>query len=401
MSDPRTPWNGSSLSRRSVLALAGAAAAGPVLGGVLASTAVAATPRPEGSSYVRYEDLYRSGDSLQQVIEKVTNNRILTLPTGTFTARDFRTGYYSGISIGTGAAAGCRGVAGSGRGTVIQVEANTASRSLPGATAGSQLAVSNKPWAVLSNFTLKGGEQNGLVYHGIKVASSPDTRLTWLYVQGGSRGYANTPPGETFGINVLRSDRVKIFDTEVDGRDDSGSRVASSPIGWNYARDAAVIRTYAHHGVAGMLTFFETTNVYTEDYHAFSTSSGPGATNGHGINHEQSQGVIKHIRPKLFVNGVYSRVPGATGSTGMHFMFANTKQDVPDIEIIDPQFDKGPGSTGMMAVLIADGYSAFPGGQQIKTAPVVRKDGIVLTVSHHPTRGFGDKDPARYYTWVH
>lgn len=402
MTTPDLPLARQSLSRRSLLALAGVAAATPVLRGFDQPASAAVAPgRPSGASYVRYEDLYRSGDNLQRVIEKVTGNRILTLPNGSFSIADFRHGYYAGFAIGSGAAAGCRGLAGSGRGTVLQVQANTASRRVSSESCGSQLSISNKQWAVLSNFTLKGGPQNGMNYDGIKVSGCPDARLTWLYLKGGSRGYSQRPPGESFGINVLRSDRVKVLDSEIDGRDDSGTRVTSSPIGWNYGRDAAVIRTYAHHGVAGMLTFFDTTNVYTEDYQAFSTGSGAGTKSGHGINHEQSQGLIRHIRPKLYVNGVYSRVAGSTGSNSMHFMFANTKQDVPDIEIIDPEFDKGPGSTGMMAILIADRYSVFPGGQRIRTAPSVRKNGVEFRVSHHPTSGFGDKDPARYYTWVH
>ena len=82
---------------------------------------------------------------------------------------------------------------------------------------------------------------------------------------GASRGYSQRPPGETFGINVMRSPRVTISDCEVDGRDSAGHRVAASPIGWNNTTDAKVYRTYCHHGVAGMLTFYNVTNIYTED----------------------------------------------------------------------------------------------------------------------------------------
>lgn len=396
---------GGRLDRRTVLGLAAGAVAAPVLAGLPAQRAVAAATaapgRPSGSWYVRYEDLYRSGDSLQAVINKVSGNRILTLPEGTFTIRDFRNGYYDGIRIGTDAAAGCRGIAGSGRNTVIRVLSNTATRSLRDGFCGNQITIANKQWALLSNFSLRGGPQNGMIYDGIRVSNCPDARLTWLYLRGGSRGYAQSPPGETFGINVLRSDRVAVFDSEVDGRDDAGTRVAAAPIGWNFGRDARVIRTYAHHGVASMLTFYETTNIYTEDYHMFSTSTGSGTKSGHGINHEQSQGLIRHIRPKLYVHGIYSRAADRTGTTGHHFMFANTRQDVPDIEILEPTFDPGPGSTGMMAVQIQDRYTAFPGGQHIRTAPYVRKNGITLAVSHHPVSGYGDKDPKRYYTWVH
>lgn len=387
------------LGRRTVLGLA--AAAVPLVAGLSPLPAAAAPGRPSGTGYVRIEDLYRSGDTLQTVINKVTGNRILTLPEGTFAFRDFRNGYFDGIRVGNSTASGCKGIVGSGRNTVIRGTSNTATRDQGNRYCGTQITISQKPGAVLSNFSLRGGPQNGMWYGGIKVDNCPDAQLSWLYLRGGSRGYAQRPPGETFGINVLRSNRTTISDSEVDGRDDAGTRVAASPIGWNYASDARVLRTYAHDGVASMLTFYETTNIYTEDYRCFSTSSGAGTLSGHGINHEQSQGLIRHVRPRLYVHGYYSRAAGATASTGMHFLFANTKYDVPDIEVIDPSFDRGPGSTGMLAFQIPNGYQV--GGQynKIRTAPYVRKNGIVMQVSHHPTQGYGDKDPARHYTWVH
>ena len=389
------------LQRRTLLRLAAAALPAAAVGVAMPQTASAAPVRPSGTGYVRWEDLYRTGDTFQAVVNKVTNNRILTLPQGTFTFRDFRNGNYDGIRVGDGAAAGCRGIVGSGRNTIIRGVANTATRDKGSRFCGTQLTIARKTGAVLSNFSLRGGPQNGMTYGGICVNNCPDARVSWLYLRGGSRGYAQTPPGETFGINVFGSPRVTISDTEVDGRDDAGTRVASSPIAWNTTTDARVIRTYVHHGRAGMLTFWETRNIYTEDFHSFSTGSGSGTLGGHGINHEQSSGVIRHIRPKLYVNGVYSGVAGHTSSTSLHMMLVNVWQDLTDVQIIDPLFDRGPGSAGMFCVGMYNGYRMNGLTNKAKKPPYVRKSGIVLQPSHHPTAGWDKKDPTRYYGVIH
>lgn len=388
------------VSRRTALKLA--AAGVPVAAGLaLPATASAAPGRPTGADYVRYEDLYRSGDTFQGVINRVTGNRILTLPAGTFTMSDFTQGYYDGIRVGTGSSSGCRGIAGSGRSTIIRINSNTASRDKGSRMAGQQLTISSKSNAVLSNFTLKGGPQNGLYYKGISVQSCPDAKLSWLYLQGASRGYANSPPGETFGISVLRSDRTTISDTEIDGRDDAGTRVGASPIGWNTCSDAKIYRAYAHHGVAGMVTFWETTNIYTEDFKCFSTSSGSGSLSGSGINHEQSKGIIQHVRPTLLINGQYTSTADHTAASGPHLSFANVDGDVPTITITEPTWDKNASSSGMFCLAIRDGYHIGSSYQKIKTPPKVIKNNISLTASHHPTAGWGSKDPARYYGWIH
>ena len=389
------------LQRRTLLRMAAAAVPAVAVGAALPLTASAAPSRPSGTGYVRWEDLYRSGDTFQAVVNKVTGNRILTLPAGTFTFRDFRNGSYDGIRIGDGAASGCKGIVGSGRSTIIRGVANTASRDKGSRFAGTQLTISKKSGAVLSNFSLMGGPQNGMTYGGIVVTGCPDAQLSWLYLRGASRGTSQTPPGETFGINVNASPRVTIRDSEVDGRDDAGTRVAASPIGWNNTTDAKVYRTYVHHGVAGMLTFWKTTNIYTEDFHSFSTGSGAGKLGGHGINHEQSGGVIRHIRPQLYVNGVYSGVSGHTGSTSLHMMLVNVYNNVPDVQIIDPAYDRGPGYAGMFCVGMYSGYDMFGLTNKAKTAPYVRKNGVQLLASNHPAKGWDRKDPAHYYGVIH
>ena len=404
MSPDADPRPRRALSRRHALRLGLLGV--PALAGMTSATAAWAAPerpseRPVGRGHVRYEDLYRPGDDLQQVADRVTGNQILTLPPGTFTVRDFRQGYYDGVRLGEGGATGCRGIVGSGPSTEISVEPDTSTRDRGHNFAGNQLALGGVRAGVLSNFTLKGHSQNDRIYGGIVVNASPGAELSWLVLKGASRGYSNHPPGETFGINVLNSPRVTIRDTEVDGRNDFRTPVGASPIGWNNTSDAFLYRTYCHHGKAGMLTFYEVTNVYTEDYRCFATSSGSGDVSGHGINHEQSQGTITHVRPSLFVNGTYSRAADASDSTGMHVNLANTRTDVPAVFIVEPSWDPGPGSTGMFAVNIPDGYEVAGARNRITTPPRVTKNGIVLSRSDHPHQGYGDRDPARFFSWIH
>jgi hypothetical protein len=388
------------LSRRNLLRLAAASA--PVIAGLsLAPSASAAVARPTGAAYVRYEDLYKAGDNLQAVINKVTGNRILTLPEGEFTVKDFRNGEKDGIRIGTGPAAGCRGLVGSGRNTVIRVAANTATRDMGNGICGNQMQIAGKPNAVLSQFSLKGYPQKAWYYAGLVVSGCNGAKLSNLYLRGASRGWSMSPPGETFGINIMRSDAVQIVDCEVDGRDDAGTRVAASPIGFNYATNVKVYRTYVHHGVASMMTFFRSTNIYTEDFHAFATSSGSGSKSGHGINHEQSGGVIKHVRPQLFINGRYSQVAGHSDSTGMHMMLCSTVADVPNFTVIDPVFDHGPSSTNMFCIAIYDGYTVAGVRNKIKSTPHIIKGGVTLKRSDHPAPGWGSKDPNQYFAIIH
>lgn len=375
-----------------------AAAGVPVLAGLALPVAVAeAATRPSGAGYSRYEDLYKSGDTLQSVLNRVTANNVLTLPEGQFTFRDFKSGYYDGIRVGTN----CKGIAGSGRNTVISGVANTATRDKGGKIAGTQLTIANKSGAVLTNFTLKGSPQNGLYYGGITVNNCADAVLSNLYLRGGSRGYSQHPPGETFGINVMRSPRVTISDTEIDGRDDGGVRVAASPIGWNNTTDAKLYRVYAHHGLCGMTSFYEVTNIYTEDYRCFSTSTGSGDMTGSGMNHEQSQGVIKHVRPQLAINGMYSGTADRTQSNGFHMSYANTRQDLTNVQVVEPVWDKNIGSTGMIVLSIRDGYTIAGQKNKIKTPPKITKSGVTLVRSDHPTSGWADKDAKKYFAWVH
>ncbi len=384
--------------------------------------------RPVGADYVTWESLVGTAEAARQaaspnsptlitqtLLQTITGNKILSLPAGIFEGTNGFVGTNrSMLGIGQGYATGCRGIVGSGSAstpgtggaeTIIRMRGKTTAT-------GNLVIVNGVANPVVAGFSLRGNQSFGdNTYHAGLILNSCTGKGTVerLYLRGASPGYANYPPGETFGINILRSPDVTISDCEVDGRDAAGTRTCASPIGWNSTTNGRVLRVYCHHGLSGMLTFWQTTGVYTEDYKCFSTSSGAGILSGSGINHEQSQGQITHVRPQLILNGNLSGAADRTASTGLHMSLANVVYDVPangGFQVIDPLWDQNYGSTGMFCFSIRDGYHVYTPGlenntQAVKSPPTVIVKGVTLLRSDHPVRGWGDKDPAKYFAWVH
>lgn len=328
--------------------------------------------RPTGAAYVRYEDLYINGDTLQQTLNRCTGNRIVTFPEGDFVFRDFANGYVDGIRLGSGGATGCRGLVGSGRGTVFKMAAGSSTKQTQGnTTTGTNpcmlITTGNVTSPVLQNFTLLGTDQ-GHFYNGIQVGTSPDALVDGLYLKGASPGFANYPPGETFGISLWRSPRAYVRNVEVDGRNEAGTRVSASPIGWNTTTDALIEDSYLHHAVAGMLTFWETTNITSRNVRVEYNGSGGGKLSGTGINHENSGGVIRHYNPSILIDR-------ASGNSGLHMSLQNAHQNEPDVQVIEPIFDAGP-TAGCFSLMVSNNY---PGGAQQQTSmPTIVKGGVTL-----------------------
>jgi hypothetical protein len=109
------------------------------------------------------------------------------------------------------------------------------------------------------NFELRARDLGGIAYHGI-CHNKPDGVIERVYGNGGSRGFRNSPGGEsgTFGFNGLRG---QIYNCEIDQRDHvTRQRVGSSPYMFNRSGDIVVQDVYAHHAVAGMPTCWNVVN---------------------------------------------------------------------------------------------------------------------------------------------
>lgn len=376
--------------------------------------------RPTGPGYVRWEDIYVTGDTMQQTFNRVPldangQKQIVTFPEGLFEYNGFNEGYYEGFRIGgpDGHAGGVKGIWGSGRNTIFRPKANTANRQLPGNIAGDQFGFNRVDNAVLKNFALHGTPQNGLYYTGIKMYMSHNLEIDNLYLRGASPGYSNYPPGETFGLNIFQCTDALVQNCEIDGRDANGNRSSSSPLGWNgtgapgaagnLSKNATVKNVYAHHSIAGMLTFWQTLNVYTEDYYSYSNGSGSGSLSGAGINHEESNGVIRHIRPKLYLTGYKSTEPGHTQNNSSHMTMQNTTADMTDVQVIEPEFDTSHSPTGMFCVSQYEHYTNKTTGatDKVESRPKIIYKGVQLQAKDHPAKGWGDWPRDQYFAVIH
>jgi hypothetical protein len=382
---------------------------------------IVSQPRPTGPGYVTYESLYTPGNTLSQVVYKVPLDgsgkpQVLTLPPNqVWEISGFNDGFFDGIRIGQGGALGCRGIAGSGFTSIIRPKANSATQSNGPTIAGVTLRLEKIANPVFTNLRLEGTPQSlagqQLYYGGFTVSQCTGTpEISWLQLRGASPGYANSPPGETFGINIFKTHNCLIHDLEIDGRDNAGTRVAASPFGWNGSSmtdpvlNAQVKRVYAHHALAGMPTFWQTFGVDTEDLWSYSNGTSNGGLLGHQINHEQTWGRIRHLRPHLTLFGAFSPEAGHTNNTGTHFSVLNASYDAgADFVMTEPVWDHAHGPTGM---LIMAGYNGYTGGisggsSKLVTAPTVIKNGVSLGHTTHPNSGWSSADPTKFYAWVH
>lgn len=423
--------------------------------------------RPSGSDYVTWESLVTPAEAAAQAanpstpvlltasfVKSITGNKILSLPPGIFEAEQGWNNYRPGdtannfmIGLGSGYASGVRGIVGSGSKstpgpggaeTIIRMTSPMPAKPRGSEPSGSLIILNNIDRPYLGGFSLHGVQTYGdNVFHGgISLNECKGNPLLEnLYLINSCPGYSNFPPGETFGINVYRSPDVLIRDCEIDGRDLGGNRTCASPIGWNncgytgtgsnpvanaFANTPGftlVQRVYAHHGLTGMLTFWDTKNIRTEDYYTFSWSSGPGEMSGSGINHEQSDGEIRHIRPRLFINSTRSSGPvvgkfghpaddmtkqNNTSSATMN-VYNSFSDGMVDMEVWYPQWDNSLGNSGVFCLAAYEGYSL---GFKLETPMKVYikdSDGndVQLTKFDHPNPGWESRDPLANFVWIH
>lgn len=361
---------------------------------------------------LRYEDLYRAGDTLQQTLNRCTGGRVVTFPAGVFEFSGFTQGWYDGIRIGSGGATGCRGIAGSGRNTIFQMKTGTGT--MPNSTSRRLISVDllRKGAAYFGNFQLRGTEQPLDSWAGLNLDNSPGSVVEWVYCNGASRGYMNRPPGETMAIAVNGSDSTVVRDCEVDARHPvTRARWGSSPIGWNgswnsYARNAMIQRTYVHHSLAGMTTFWLTDGVRLDNLHSFSCGSGTGERSGSQINFEEVTGAVRINYPKLFANGDWYRQaqwpadPTATQNNGFAFGQACTTTSISDLICVEPRFDLNV--NGLMTTCAYVNYTSSAGvKQKITSPPTIIKNGRALVGHDHKASGWQSRaTPDTDFTWV-
>jgi len=151
---------------------------------------------------------------------------------------------------------------------------------------------------VFADFAVHGSDQDGALYNGLRLSRIAAPTVRDVLVRG-IPGDLNSPPGETFGVNVYRSDGARLTRVEVDGRDDAGRRVGAAGIGTNSVTDVELRDCSAHHlAHSHGLAMWQTERLTSW---GFAASDNGGPSGGHaaaGLNHERSSRCVHHA-PRL------------------------------------------------------------------------------------------------------
>ena len=293
------------VSRRYALrtaALVGASASLAALSGrqggaVATASVVPAFSRPTGAGIYAYENLGVSGNNLISAMaaamsaarRQAVSRPTLTLPAGIFETTGFgQSANNCGFLVPENLS-----IVGSGPATVLRVAEN----SLTSAQAGVPLKLMILPkgaGSTLAQFTLQGTAQRGKIYEGINVYGCASPQLRDIRVTG-IPGNFNSPPGETFGININGGSGARLYRVEVDGRDSTGKKVGACGIGMNNSSNIEVHESYTHHmGYSHGISIWQSTGVTTwnhvSEYNGTALSAGGSyGSLGAGINHEKSE----------------------------------------------------------------------------------------------------------------
>jgi len=405
----------SSVSRRrfltSTAAAAGLVAAGGTLGAtpasadVLSASAVdtararaksllgpAQTTRPTGTDYIRYEDLYRSGDSVGGALARLTSPKIVTFPEGRFSCRDFNSGYLAGIAV----PALCRGIVGSGRGTlggstgtVFTMDA-WSSRKGNGARDGSghlyvpaqdgstpcQLVLlkqaNQKAPAVWKNFQVVGSEQ-GHIFNAFQVFETAGANQFDNLLIAGWSGNDGAPPGETYGLAVSGKGAHTVTRVEADGRRTIGGQVfGAMGITFQNSSGATFRSCYSHHMRCANFVMFQSLDGKMVDCTSDAASAGSLGIGNGGINLERTAGwtltnsVMIGRSRKVHLshsndNWTYNRY-GITKSVSNG-----------SLKLVNPGYNDLWGNNQ----LVIQSWSPYGNGDTVRTPPLVLKsDGV-------------------------
>jgi hypothetical protein len=266
--------------------------------------------RPTGSEYVRYEDLYRTGDTVGAALARLGEPKVVTFPEGRFECSDFASGYQAGIAV----PAICRGIVGSGRGT-LGGSSGTVFTMRPWSSAkgnGSrdssgrlfvppqdnstpcQLAVlkqaNQRASATWKNFQVAGTEQ-GHIFNGFQIYATAGANYVEDVLVTGWSGNAGAPPGETYGLDVAGPGGHVVERVEADGRRQPGGEIFGA-MGLTFQNTSgAVFRDcYAHDLRAATYVIYQSVDGYMINCTSDATAPSDKAIGNGGVNLERAAG---------------------------------------------------------------------------------------------------------------
>ena len=376
----------SPITRRSVLL--GAAA----LGGAALAPAPAAQAepkvRPTGSEYIRYEDLYRTGDTVSAALARLTEPKIVTFPEGKFVCSDFNSGYQAGIDV----PAICRGIVGSGRGTLGGSTGTVFTMKRMSSTKGHgardkegrlyvpkqddvtpcQLHVlkqlNQRAPSVWRYFQVAGTEQ-GHIFSGFQLWGTAGANLFEDLLITGWEGNAGAPPGETFGLGVSGPGRHLLAGVEADGRRAvNGEVVGAMGITAQNSVGVTMDSCYAHHCRAASFVAFQSVNGLMRNCVADARVPASEAVGNGSMNFERTAG-WRLVNCRIIARQRKTHITHSNDSwqlkqNGKVYSVANGS-----LTIVNPTFNDLWGND----MLTVQSWTPYWNGDSMKTAPVVRK----------------------------
>jgi len=355
------------------------------------------TSRPTGSDYIRYEDLYRSGDSVGAALARLTSPKIVTFPEGRFSGRDFNSGYLGAISV----PAICRGIVGSGRGslggssgTVFTMDAWSSTKGNGRRDDQGRLYVPNQDNstpcqlhvlkqanqaapAVWKNFQVAGSEQ-GHIFNAFQVWGTAGANVFDNLLVAGWSGNAGAPPGETAGLIVNGPGAHTVSRVEADGRRSTGGEIfGAMGITFQNTSGARFSSCYSHHVRAANFVMFQSVNGTMTDCTSDAAVAGDKGIGNGGINLERTAGWTL-VNPTAI--GRWQRVHVTHSNDNWSLNGASVRNG--SLKIVNPKFNDLWGNN----MLLVQTWSPYGNGDTISTAPSVTR---------------GDWSSHLPYKWVH
>ena len=392
-------------------------ASGASGGSALKFGAAAAGPALPDVPTVKYTDLYHTGDTLSQTLNRVnssTGYKAVILPDGLdvqisgFPDAGNTYGVYAPYVIGligpginncrislkpmsSTAEQQARITSTDNPLTVMRLMSNNpgTDTGYPSVNSGWHLAGTDQAVSVAcqnrphnySGITNYGGLHS--VYQDFKVSGMP--------------GSGNYPPFETFVINSYRDSFTTYRRVEVDGYNIQGNLVGGSALGGNFTQDIYLEDCYLHDGFVSSLTFsqtgIDTSTAATQSHniHTLRTKVWNNANHDRsgthrfaGVNHEGCYGTILHDQPDIHLAGFTDLWDT------QHMSFANATIDCPTITINEPTWypsEAWPGFKGAFIITVSSNYQMgnYNGPNKQTTTPKVIKNGVNLQPVYIPS----------------
>jgi len=366
--------------------------------------------RPSGPGFVRYESLYRSGDTVSDVLARVSDGRVVTFPEGRFEVADFAAGYLAGISV----APGCGGIIGSGQGTLggskgtvftMKERSSTKAALVPKQddVTPMQLVLlkSLDPTTpkTFQNFQVAGTEQGhiySLVQHYNNGSGGQRALMDTLFqdlLLVGWDGNAGAPPGETSALSVSGPGYHVQRRVEIDGRRALGGPVfGAMGLTHQNAYGALAEDVYSHHCRVANFVGFQSVNGIVR---RLRSDAATGVTNGLGngsLNFERTAGYLLEgceiIGRQRKVHITHSNDHWSLNLNGKSYPI-----DGGSLTVVDPKWNGLWRPDELADYLYVQSWGPYWNGSTMsfsKTAPVVRKaDGSHIPYKYVAADGRG------------